>query len=74
MGSHRLIIAMQRAGWTRVSALVVATILAVYGFWELQSSANDDTAVGARRSFMGGALLWGWVSVTFYGAISPAST
>lgn len=62
-----LIIAMQRAGWTRVSALVVATTLAVYGFWELRSSANDDTAVGARRSFMGGALLWGWVSVTFYG-------
>lgn len=62
-----LIIAMQRAGWTRVSALVVATMLAVYGFWELRSSANDDSAVGARRSFMGGALLWGWVSVTFYG-------
>ena len=62
-----LIIAMQRAGSTRVLALIVATILAVYGFWELRSSANDDSAVGARRSFMGGAMLWGWVSVTFYG-------
>ncbi len=62
-----LIIAMQRAGWTRVSALIVATMLAVYGFWELRASANDDSAVGARRSFIGGALLWGWVSVTFYG-------
>ncbi len=62
-----LIIAMQRAGWTRVSALIVATILGVYGFWELRSSANDDSALGARRSFTGGALLWGWVSVTFYG-------
>lgn len=62
-----LIIAMQRAGWTRASALIVATILAVYGFWELRTSANDDSALGARRSFTGGALLWGWVSVTFYG-------
>lgn len=62
-----LIIAMQRSGPTRVAALVVATALAVYGFWELRSSANDDSALGARRSFMGGAMLWGWVSVTFYG-------
>lgn len=62
-----LIIAMQRSGPTRVAALIVATALAVFGFWELRVSANDDSALGARRSFYGGALLWGWVSVTFYG-------
>lgn len=62
-----LIIAMQRSGPTRVSALVVASMLAVFGFWEMRSSANDDSALAARRSFLGGAFLWGWVSVTFYG-------
>jgi putative photosynthetic complex assembly protein 2 len=62
-----LIIAMQRSGPTRAVALIVATALAVFGFWELRASANDDSALGARRSFLGGALLWGWVSVTFYG-------
>jgi putative photosynthetic complex assembly protein 2 len=62
-----LIIAMQRSGPWRVAALIVATMLAVFGFWELRESANDDSALGARRSFFGGALLWGWVSVTFYG-------
>lgn len=62
-----LIIAMQRSGATRVVALIVATALAVYGFWEMRASANDDSAVGARRSFLGGALIWGWISVTFYG-------
>lgn len=62
-----LIIAMQRSGPTRVLALIVATALAVFGFWELRDSANDDSALGSRRSFFGGALLWGWVSVTFYG-------
>ena len=62
-----LIIAMQRSGPTRSIALIVATALAVFGFWELRSSANDDSALGARRSFLGGALLRGWVSVTYDG-------
>jgi len=62
-----LIIAMQRSGPTRALALVVATALAVFGFWEMRTSANDDSALGARRSFLGGAFLWGWISVTFYG-------
>lgn len=62
-----LIIAMQRSGPTRTAALLVATALAVYGFWEMRSSAHDESALGARRSFLGGAMLWGWVSVTFYG-------
>lgn len=62
-----LIIAMQRSGPTRTIALLVATALAVLGFWELRSNANDDSALAARRSFLGGAMLWGWVSVTFYG-------
>jgi putative photosynthetic complex assembly protein 2 len=62
-----LIIAMQRSGPTRAGALIVATALAVLGFWELRENANDESAAGARRSFLGGAMLWGWVSVTFYG-------
>lgn len=62
-----LIIAMQRSGPTRVTALIVATMLAVFGFWELRDSAQDESALGARRSFLGGAMLWGWISVTFYG-------
>lgn len=62
-----LIIAMQRSGPTRASALIIASALAVLGFWELRENANDDSALGARRSFLGGAMLWGWVSVVFYG-------
>lgn len=62
-----LIIAMQRSGPTRVVALIVATALAVFGFWEMRANATDESAAAARRSFFGGALLWGWVSVTFYG-------
>lgn len=62
-----LIIAMQRSAPTRITALWVATALAVLGIYEMQANANDGSAVGARRSFLGGAMLWGWVSVTFYG-------
>lgn len=62
-----LIIAMQRSGPTRIAALFVATLLATLGLYELIASRDDASALGARRSFLGGAMLWGWVSVTFYG-------
>lgn len=62
-----LIIAMQRSEGTRLVALVVATALAALGLRELLASRADASAAGARLSFLGGAMLWGWVSVTFYG-------
>lgn len=62
-----LIIAMQRTEGTRLVALVVATALAAMGLRELIVSRDDRTAAGARLSFLGGAMLWGWISVTFYG-------
>lgn len=62
-----LIIAMQRTGGTRFAGLLVATFLAVLGLHEMHVSRDDRSATGVRRSFLGGALLWGWVSATFYG-------
>lgn len=62
-----LIIAMQRTGSTRFAGLVVATLLAVLGLREMHDARDDDSAAGVRRAFLGGAMLWGWVSATFYG-------
>lgn len=62
-----LIIVMQRSEATRLLGLVVATLLAVLGLSEMHRSRNDLSASGVRRAFLGGALLWGWVSATFYG-------
>ncbi len=61
-----LIIAMQRNEPTRLAALVIATALAAMGLRALFASRDDVTAAGARYSFLGGAMLWGWISVTFY--------
>lgn len=62
-----LIIVMQRNEATRVAGLVVATLLALLGLHEMHASRDDASPTGVRRSFLGGALLWGWVSATFYG-------
>jgi len=62
-----LIIAMQRSEATRLAGLVVATLLAVLGLREMHAARDDRSAAGVRRSFLGGAMLWGWVSATFYG-------
>ncbi len=72
-----LIIAMQRSAPTRVMALFTATLLMCAGYWELWRRQDDASALAARRSFLGGAMVWGWVSVTFYGGwligIAPTS-
>ena len=34
---------------------------------------DDRSAKGIRRGFLGGAMLWAWVSASFYGGISPGS-
>ncbi len=62
-----LIIAMQRSAPTRFLALMTATWLMCAGYWEIWSGRHDTRALSARRSFLGGAVIWGWVSVTFYG-------
>lgn len=62
-----LIIAMQRSGPTRVLALLASTLLLCAGYWVQWRRAAETSAEAARRSFLGGALVWGWVSVTFYG-------
>ncbi|MCU0636389.1 MAG: DUF3623 family protein, partial [Gemmatimonadaceae bacterium] len=62
-----LILAMQRDGATRIAGAVVSTLLGLVGVWCVMSSRDDPTPRGARRGFLGGALLWGWVSVALYG-------
>lgn len=62
-----IIIAMQANAWTRALGLGVATVLAVAGFLEMRATREDDAPESVRRSFLGGAMLWGWISATFYG-------
>lgn len=70
-----LAIAMQRSGTTRALALLVATALAVGGAALLVQARDQLTARTVVRSFVGGALLWLWVAVTFYGGwiVGPAA-
>jgi putative photosynthetic complex assembly protein 2 len=71
-----LIFAMQRDGVTRVAGAAISTVLGIIGGWMIVRSRSDATPVGARRGFLGAALLWGWVSVALYGGwiVGPAST
>lgn len=62
-----VIIAMQANSITRLLGLVVATVLGVVGFLEMRATREDDSPEAVRRSFLGGAMLWGWVSASFYG-------
>lgn len=62
-----VIIAMQHSAPTRLAGLIVATILAVVGVLEMRAVRDDESPSGVRRSFLGGAMLWAWVSATFYG-------
>lgn len=61
-----LLIALQRSEGTRLVGFLLGTVLAALGMRELLVSRHDETAAGARRSFLGGALLWAWISVAFY--------
>ncbi|MEY4608221.1 MAG: hypothetical protein RL625_438 [Gemmatimonadota bacterium] len=62
-----LIIAMQANPVTRFAGLLIATVLAVVGTVEMRAVRDDRSARGIRRSFLGGAMLWAWVSASFYG-------
>lgn len=62
-----VIIAMQANAVTRFTGLVVATMLAVVGVAEMRAVRDDTSPSGIRRAFLGGAMLWAWVSASFYG-------
>jgi putative photosynthetic complex assembly protein 2 len=62
-----LVIAMQRSAPTRFLALMLASLLAVAGGYELVRARHSLTPQSVRWSFLGGALLWAYVSVAFYG-------
>ncbi len=62
-----VIIAMQANAATRFIGLIVATVLAVVGVAELRAVRDDVSPSGIRRAFLGGAMLWAWVSASFYG-------
>jgi putative photosynthetic complex assembly protein 2 len=71
-----LIVALQRDPLTRFAAAVAATALAVAGAWLIWSQRDLRTPAAARRSMIGGALLWAWVSTAFYGGwiVGPGIT
>lgn len=62
-----VIIAMQANAATRFAGVVIATLLALVGVLEMHAVRDDDSAPAVRRSFLGGSMLWAWVSATFYG-------
>lgn len=69
-----LAFATQRDPVTRLVALVLATMLAAAGLHLLVRARDDRSAAGALRSFAGGASLWLWCAITFYGGwiVGPA--
>jgi len=62
-----LIVAQQRDGVTRALAALGSVGLALVGIRLAHRARHDATAGGATRSFLGGALLWAWAQVAFYG-------
>jgi putative photosynthetic complex assembly protein 2 len=70
-----LIVAQQRDGVTRALAALASVVLAVVGIRLASRARGDETAGGATRSFLGGALLWAWAQVAFYGGwmVGPAT-
>jgi putative photosynthetic complex assembly protein 2 len=62
-----VIIVMQHDEVTRFVGLVFATVLAVVGVAEIRAVRDDVSPLGIRRAFLGGAMLWAWVSASFYG-------
>ena len=61
------IFALERSAATRLFGLGLATALAVWGAWLLHVERDLESASAARRGFLGGAFLWTWVQVAFYG-------
>lgn len=68
------IFALERNDATRSFALMVASALAVWGAWLLYAERDCVSPSAVRRGFLGGAFLWTWVQVAFYGGwlIGPA--
>ena len=62
-----VIIAMQHSPLTRFAGLIFATVLAIVGVAEIRAVRDDESPTGIRRAFLGGAMLWAWVSASFYG-------
>jgi len=70
-----LIFALERTPGTRLLGLVLASALAAWGAWLLYFERDRESASAARRGFLGGAFLWSWVQVAFYGGwlVGPPS-
>lgn len=70
-----VIFALERSALTRLLGLLLATGLAAWGAHTLVRERDDASPRGVRRSFLGGAFLWTWVQVAFYGGwlVGPAS-
>lgn len=62
-----VVFAFERTAATRLLGLLVATVLAVWGASLVYFERNRDTPSAARRSFLGGAFMWTFAQVTFYG-------
>lgn len=70
-----VVFALERNPTTRLLGLVVSSALAAWGASLVYLERDRDTPSAVRRSFLGGAFLWTWAQVTFYGAwiIGPES-
>jgi putative photosynthetic complex assembly protein 2 len=70
-----VVFALERSPATRLLGLLVATGLALWGGSLLYLERDRDTPSAARRSFLGGAFLWTWIQVAFYGGwlVGPPS-
>lgn len=62
-----VVFALERTPGTRVLGLGVATALALWGATLLYLERDLGTPSAVRRSFLGGAFLWTWIQVCFYG-------
>jgi putative photosynthetic complex assembly protein 2 len=69
------VFALERTPSTRLLGLAVATVMALWGATLMYFERDHHTPSAARRSFLGGASLWTWVQVCFYGGwlVGPAS-
>lgn len=70
-----VVFSLERSPTTRALGLVVAAGLAVWGASLVYLERDRETPSAARRSFLGGAFLWTFAQVTFYGGwiIGPES-
>lgn len=70
-----VVFALERSPTTRLLGLVVATAMAVWGASIMYLERDWATPSAIRRSFLGGASLWTWIQVCFYGGwlVGPAA-